>query len=89
MPCIPCVPPPYHRPSLSSARLPPSPLQVGDKLKTREELRAEWEAFQQQQKKAELEASVNYRGVYQFKIDATGARRRPPGLIPRFGFLST
>lgn len=46
-------------------------LQLGDKLKTREELRAEWEAFQQQQKKAELEASVNYRGVYQFKIDAT------------------
>ncbi|KAL4442759.1 hypothetical protein ABPG77_006753 [Micractinium sp. CCAP 211/92] len=46
-------------------------LQLGDKLKTRDELRAEWEAFQKQQKKAELEASVNYRGVYQFKIDAT------------------
>lgn len=61
----------------SSVQAPCHLLQLGDKLKTREELRAEWEAFQQQQKKAELEASVNYRGVYQFKIDATGGRRRP------------
>lgn len=29
-----------------------SVVQLGDKLKTREELRADWEAFQQKQKKA-------------------------------------
>lgn len=41
-------------------------------MRTREELRAEWEAFQAQQKKEALEAQVNYRGVYVFKADATG-----------------
>jgi DnaJ family protein C protein 11 len=46
-------------------------LQLGDRLKTRDELRAEWEAFQKKQKKEALEASVNYRGVYIFKVDAT------------------
>ena len=54
----------------------PAPLlclpQVGDRLKSRDELRAEWEAFQQKQKKEVLEAAVNYRGVYVFKVDATG-----------------
>lgn len=46
-------------------------LEVGERLKSRDELRAEWEAFQKQQKKEVLEASVNYRGVYIFKVDAT------------------
>lgn len=46
--------------------------QVGDRLKTRDELRAEWEAFQKKQKREVLEAAVNYRGVYVFKVDATG-----------------
>ena len=48
-------------------------LQLGDRLKTRDELRAEWESFQKKQKREAMEASVNYRGVYQFKVDATGA----------------
>lgn len=48
-------------------------LEVGDRLKSRDELRAEWEAFQSKQKKEALEAAVNYRGVYVFKVDATGA----------------
>ncbi|EFN53601.1 hypothetical protein CHLNCDRAFT_58555 [Chlorella variabilis] len=50
-------------------------LEVGDRLKTRDELRAEWEAFQTKQKKEALEASVNYRGVYVFKTDATALVR--------------
>lgn len=52
---------------------PPHTPQLGDRLKTRDELRAEWEAFQAKQKREVLEASVNYRGVYVFKVDATGA----------------
>ena len=45
---------------------------MGDRLKSRDELRAEWEAFRSKQKKEAMEASVNYRGVYQFRVDATG-----------------
>jgi hypothetical protein len=45
---------------------------VGDRLKTRDELRAEWEAFQSKQRKEVMEAQVNYRGMYVFKVDATG-----------------
>ena len=45
---------------------------MGDRLKSRDELRAEWEAFRSKQKREAMEASVNYRGVYQFRADATG-----------------
>ena len=62
------------RPGQPRSCAPCLPPQVGDRLKSRDELRAEWEAFQKKQKSEALEASVNYRGVYVFKLDATGGR---------------
>ncbi|KAK9804851.1 hypothetical protein WJX72_008677 [[Myrmecia] bisecta] len=45
-------------------------LEVSDHLKTREEIRSDWERFKAERKERELEAAVNYRGVYIFKVDA-------------------
>lgn len=41
---------------------------LGTKLKSTEELRAEWEAFKAQQRRAREEALANHRGVYVCKV---------------------
>lgn len=48
-------------------------LQLGDKLKSTEELRKEWAAFQARRAAATLEARVAHRGAYVVKVDASGA----------------
>ncbi len=55
----------------------PCPLQLGDRLKTRDELRAEWEAFQTKQKKVG--------GLHRLKscrsLDGVRGNERPAHLL--------
>eukprot|EP00887_Chlorella_sp_A99_P006975 scaffold2.g6975.t1 len=46
-------------------------MELGEKVKDKEELRKEWEAFQARHKQEVIDAQVNYRGVYVFKSDAS------------------
>lgn len=43
--------------------------------RSREDLRREWQAFKDRQRQEELDASVNYRGKYVFRVDATALVR--------------
>lgn len=56
-------------------------LQLGDKLKSTEELRKEWAAFQARRAAATLEARVAHRGAYVVKVDASGALLQGAPLI--------
>ena len=47
-------------------------------MKSKEELRRDWEAFQSKQRQETIDAQVNYRGVYVFKADASGGCPAPP-----------
>eukprot|EP00879_Flechtneria_rotunda_P006476 GHRR01006805.1.p1 GENE.GHRR01006805.1~~GHRR01006805.1.p1 ORF type:complete len:656 (+),score=249.29 GHRR01006805.1:248-2215(+) len=47
-------------------------LTVGTKLRSTDELRKEWEAFQAQQRRAREEATAQHRGIYICKVDGRG-----------------
>ena len=38
-------------------------------------MRKEWEAAREHREKAELDAAVNFRGQYVFRVDATGEEK--------------
>lgn len=40
--------------------------------KTPQEMKKEWEAAREQRHRAEIDAAVNFRGQYVFRVDATG-----------------
>ena len=56
-------------------------LQLGDKLKSTEELRKEWATFQARRAAATLEARVAHRGAYVVKVDASGALLQDASLV--------
>jgi hypothetical protein len=56
-------------------------LQLGDKLKSADELRKEWAAFQARRAAATLEARVAHRGAYVVKVDASGALLQDASLV--------
>jgi hypothetical protein len=50
---------------------------VGSKLKSREELRAEWQDFQERLERKKQEALTNHKGYYLCKMDAEQWLRNP------------
>jgi DnaJ family protein C protein 11 len=48
-------------------------MELSGPARPREEMRAEFEAFRAAQRRDRLEASVNHRGAYVFRVDATAA----------------
>lgn len=60
-----------------------SGMELSDPLKSREELRKEWEAFREKQKQQNVDAQVNHRGVYVFRVDASALAAPYSHDVPR------
>lgn len=63
-------------------------LQLSDPGKSRDELRREFEAFRERRRRDALEAAVNYRGLYVFRVNASALVAPYAQGLPRVPELS-
>ncbi|RMZ52146.1 hypothetical protein APUTEX25_001536 [Auxenochlorella protothecoides] len=64
-------------------------LELGERVKNKDDLRKEWEQFRERQETARIDSQVNYRGAYIFRADASALVKPYSKVASRIPELTT